>query len=110
MIAFALDKEYLDKAQTVDTVMTKHYKYIVRMESCTIEHSQLFYTNNLRDALNSILKELNLTHTKLWVSLTRHQSFHGLHLTALKKRGNAKGHFCLTLHNSAMLNHQLVFE
>lgn len=109
MVDFTLDKEYLDKAQTVDSVMLSHYKYIVRLESCTIEHSQLFYTNNLRDALNSILKELNVAHTNVWISLTRHKSFHGLHLTTLKKKGNAKGHFCLTLHDEVRFNHQLVF-
>ena len=109
MKAFALDKEFLDKTQYIDSVMLSHYKYIVRMESCTIGRSQLFYTNNLRDALNSILKELNVAQTNLWVSLTRHTSFHGLHLTALKKRGNARGRFCLTLHDEVRFNHQLVF-
>lgn len=104
-------KRHLDQSQYIDPVMSKKYKYIVCMESCTIGHSQCFYTNDLRNALNGILKELFIDQTNVWISLTNKASFHGLHLTTLKEKKKQNGaHFCKTLLNNVMFNHQLVFE
>lgn len=111
MILDNLSKRFLDQAQYIDPVMSKNYKYIVCMEDCTLWHSQCFYTNDLRNALNRMLKELFINEANVWISLTNKHSFHGLHLTTLKEKTKQNGaHFCKTLLNNVMFNHQLVFE
>lgn len=111
MILDNLTKSFLDQTQYIDPVMSKNYKYIVCMENCTLWHSQCFYTNDLRNALNRMLKELFSDQINVWISLTNKHSFHGLHVIALKEKTKQNGaHFCKTLLNNVMFNHQLVFE
>lgn len=105
-----LSKRLLDQAQYIDPVMSKKYKYIVCMEDCTLWHSQCFYTNDLRNALNRMLKELFTDEANVLISLTKKHSFHGLHVIALKEKTKTKACFCNTTLNGVMFNHQLVFE
>lgn len=110
MILNDLTKKFLDQTQYIDPVMSKNYKYIVCMEDCTLWHSQCFYTNDLRNALNRMLKELFTNKANVGISLTNKHSFHGLHVIALKEKTKTKAYFCNTSLNNVMFNHQLVFE
>lgn len=110
MILDDLTKKFLDQTQYIDPVMSKNYKYIVCMEDCTLCHSQCFYTNDLRNALNRMLKELFTNEVNVWISLTNKHSFHGLRVFSFKERTKTKAYFCNTSLNDVMFNHQLVFE